>query len=194
MRPPQRCDLAQRSRKRGRRRPPTVARTPPSARHAPTGPPAPAAPRSSRPPSRSEARNAAVRATLTPLAPGERPWSLKIASLIALLIGGGDLIAVIVNGKFSVGNAHAGPGGVILFSVLMLVCAGGMWQLRYWAVLGFQAILAFVILFFSLLLLRAANVLAVVAAVAVVGGGGYLFYKLVRVLSRLNMPTPPGRT
>ena len=100
---------------------------------------------------------------------------------------------MIINGKFSVGNAHAGPGGVILFSVLMLVCAVGMWQLRYWAVLGFQAILAFVILFFSLLLLRASNVLAVVAAVIVVGGGGYLFYKLVRVLSRLNMPEPPGR-
>jgi hypothetical protein len=75
----------------------------------------------------------------------------------------------------------------------MLVCAVGMWQLRYWAVLGFQAILAFVILYFALLLTRASNVLAVVAAVVVVGGGGYLFYKLVRVLSRLQMPTPPGR-
>ena len=75
--------------------------------------------------------------------------------------------------------------------VLMLVCAWGMWQLRYWAVLGFQAILAFVILFFKLLLLRANNVLAVVAGVAVVGGGGYLFYKLVRVLSRLQMPERP---
>jgi len=111
-----------------------------------------------------------------------------------VLIGGGDLVAVLINGNFSVGKAHAGPSGVILFSVLMLVCAVGMWQLRYWAVLGFQAILAFVILFFSLLLLRANNVLAVVAAVIVVGGGGYLFYKLVRVLSRLNMPKPPSRT
>ena len=81
---------------------------------------------------------------------------------------------------------------MILFSVLMLVCAVGMWQLRYWAVLGFQAILAFVILFFSLLLLRANNLLAVVAGVVVVGGGGYLFYKLVRVLSRLQMPERPG--
>jgi len=143
--------------------------------------------------SRSEERNAAVRATLTPLAPGERPWSLKIAVLIALLIGGGDLVAVIINGKFNVGGAHAGPSGVILFSVLMLVCAVGMWQLRYWAVLGFQAILAFVILFFSLLLLRANNVVALVTGLIVVGGGGYLFYKLVRVLSRLNMPKPPGR-
>jgi amino acid permease len=114
--------------------------------------------------------------------------------LLALLIGGGDLIAVIINGKFSVGNAHAGASGVVLFSVLMLVCAVGMWQQRYWAVLGFQAILAFVILFFSLLLLRANNILAVVASLVVVGGGGYLFYKLVRVLSRLNMPKPPGRS
>jgi hypothetical protein len=142
--------------------------------------------------SRSEERNAAVRATLTPLAPGERPWSLKIAALIALFIGGGDLIAVIINGKFSVGNAHAAAGGVIVFSVLMLVCAVGMWQLRYWAVLGFQAILAFVILFFSLLLLRASNIAGVLAGVVIVGGGGYLFYKLVRVLSRLQMPKPPA--
>ena len=133
--------------------------SPPSPRPPPAAPAAPAA----TPPSRSEARNAAVRATLTPLAPGERPWSLKIAVLIAALIGAGDLIAVLVDGQFKVGGAHAGAGGVILFSVLMLVCAVGMWQLRYWAVLGFQAILAFVILFFSLLGLRAANLLAVVA-------------------------------
>jgi hypothetical protein len=134
-----------------------------------------------------------VRATLAPLGPGERPWALKVAAAVAILIGGGDLGVVIVNGSFSVGNARAGASGVVLFSVLMLVCAVGMWQLRYWAVLGFQAILAFVILFFSLLLLRANNVLAVVAALVVVGGGGYLFYKLVRVLSRLQMPKPPGR-
>jgi hypothetical protein len=143
--------------------------------------------------SRSEERNAAVRATLAPLAPGERPWPLKLATLIALLIGAGDLVVVLIDGSFRVGGAHTAPGGVILFSVLMLVCAWGMWQMRYWAVLGFQAILCFVILFFALLLTRANNVLAVVAGVAVVGGGGYLFYKLVRVLSRLQMPKPPGR-
>lgn len=151
----------------------------------------PSGPGTTPPPSRSEARNAAVRATLTPLEPGERPWALKIAALVALLIGGGDLIAVIINGKFSVGNAHAGASGVIVFSALMLLCAWGMWQQRYWAVLGFQAILVFVILFFSILLIRASNLLGVVAGVVVVGGGGYLFYKLVRVLSRIQMPERP---
>ena len=133
-----------------------------------------------------------MRATLTPLAPGERPWPLKLATLIALVIGVGDLAVVIIDGSFRVAGAHTAPGGVVLFSVLMLVCAWGMWQLRYWAVLGFQAILAFVILYFSLLLIRANNLLALVAALAVVGGGGYLFYKLVRVLSRLQMPKPPA--
>ena len=146
-----------------------------------------------RPRRTSEERNAAVRATLTPLEPGEHPWSLKIAVLLAVLIGGGDLVAVMIDGQFKVGGAHAGAGGVILFSALMLVCAVGMWRLRYWAVLGFQAILAFVILFFTLLGLRAANVLAVVSSVIVVGGGGWLFYKLVRVLSRIQMPKYPGR-
>jgi hypothetical protein len=193
--------LAQRSsRKRGRRRQPGTAQQPGTAPVATTPrPPADAPvttappPPKGKPPSRSEARNAAVRATLEPLEPGERPWSLKIAVLIAVLIGAGDLITVVVAGSFKIGGARAGACGVIMFSVLMLVCEAGMWQKRYWAVLGFQAILAFVILFFSLLGLRAANLLAVFASVVVVGGGGWLFYKLVRVLSRIQMPTYPGR-
>ena len=82
---------------------------------------------------------------------------------------------------------------MILFSVLMLRVPGACGAQRYWAVLGFQAILVFVILFFSVLLIRASNLLGVVAGVVVVGGGGYLFYKLVRVLSRIQMPTPPAR-
>ena len=186
--------MAQRdSRKRGRRRQSGTAPVATAPRPPDAGPPPRAPVAATKPPSRSEERNAAVRATLTPLEPGERPWSLKIAVLIAVLIGGGDLIAVLIDGQFKVGGAQAGAGGVILFSALMLVCAVGMWQLRYWAVLGFQAILAFVILFFSLLGLRAANLLAVVASVVVVFGGGWLFYKLVRVLSRIQMPTYPGR-
>ncbi|MGZ4329023.1 MAG: hypothetical protein ACXVXL_13460 [Solirubrobacteraceae bacterium] len=35
----------------------------------------------------SEERNAAVRATLEPYAPGERPWVIKVGALLALLTG-----------------------------------------------------------------------------------------------------------
>ena len=189
--------MAQRSRKRGRRK---TATKPATSAPGTSAPGASAPGTATKPPPtgeaggrrRSEERNAAVRATLTPIAPGARPWALKIAVLIALLVGVGDLIDVIVGGRISFGHSHAGAGGVVLFSVMMLVCAWGMWQLRYWAVLGFQAILAIVILLFSLLLIRASNVLGLIVGVAVVGGGGYLFYKLVRVLSRLQMPQYPG--
>ena len=42
-----------------------------------------------KPPSRTEKRDAAVRATLTPIEPGERPWSIRIAVLLALMVGVG---------------------------------------------------------------------------------------------------------
>jgi hypothetical protein len=173
--------LARRSRKRGRR---AVQRQPRAGR--PAGPPAPS-------PSRTEERNAAVRATLKPLAPGERPWPLKVAALLAVLVGAGDLLQLVFAGTLDIGGTKTSSPGVVFFAVLMLVCAVGMWQQRYWAVLGFQAILAFVILIFSLLLIRASNLLGFVVAIAIVGGCGFLFYKLVRVLSRLQIPQPPSR-
>ncbi|MGN6167422.1 MAG: hypothetical protein ACTHQQ_04540 [Solirubrobacteraceae bacterium] len=143
--------------------------------------------------SRSEQKNAAVRATLEPYHKGERPWSIRAAVLVAFLIGAGDLVDVLVGGKIGFGGTHPAKAGVIVFSVLMLVCAVGMWRMRYWAVLGFQAILAFVVLFFSLALIRASNVAGVIIAVLVVCGGGFLFYKLVRVLSRLQIPRRAGQ-
>ena len=80
---------------------------------------------------------------------------------------------------------------MIVFSVLMIICALGMWQMRYWAVLGFQAVLAIVILIFALLLIGASNLLGFVVPIVIIGGGGLLFFKLVRVLSRMQMPHRP---
>lgn len=182
--------MGQRSRKRGQRAKATSGAVATASKRSAPAAPSPAPKRAM---GRSESRDAAVRATLKPLAPGERPWAVKIGALIALLIGGGDLIDVIIGGQFSVGRTHAGVGGVVLFSVLMLVCAVGMWRMRYWAVLGFQAILAIVILIFSLYLIRASNLLGLLVASAIVVGGGLLFYKLVRALSRIQMPKYPGR-
>ena len=138
--------------------------------------------------SRSERKNAAVRASLEPYRPGERPWSIQVAVAVSVLIGAGDLVDLLVGGNLGFGGAHPAKGGVIVFAVLLLVCAAGMWRMKYWAVLGFQAMLAFVVLFFSLALIRASNVAGVVIGVIVIGGGGILFYKLVRVLSRIQIP------
>ena len=67
-----------------------------------------------------------------------------------------------------------------------------MWRARYWAVLGFQALLAITIVLGCLALLTAVNVAAVVARVAIIGLAGTLFWFLVKALARLQMPTRPG--
>ena len=168
--------MGQRRRKRGRREKPqalvvaTVAR-----------------------PSRSEQRNAAVRATLRPIERGERPWVITVGALLAALNGLVQLILFLAGVKLKVAGARPQAFSVILFAVLMFVCAAGMWRMRYWAVLGFQALLAIVILTFALLLVRASSIPAALISLAVVGIGGFLFYRLVRVLSRIQMPKYPGR-
>ena len=47
---------------------------------------------------------------------------------------------------------------MLIFAALMAAAAVGMWQCRYWAVLGFEALLGIAILFSALSLLVAANV------------------------------------
>jgi hypothetical protein len=79
-------------------------------------------------------------------------------------------------------------GGAIGFAALMLITAWGMWQLRYWAVLGFQALLGVTIVIAALSLAVASNLIAVVLCVVIIVPGGWLFWKLVRVMARLQMP------
>lgn len=139
---------------------------------------------------RSQRRDAEVRAGLTPLAPGERPGVIVASTIIAGLIGGGNLVAWLAGIKID--GKHPAAGGIFIFSAVMIACAIGLWRLWYGAVLGFMALLAIVAVIFALLLVEASNVLGLIVGVAVIGGSGYLFFKLVRVLSRIQMPRYPG--
>jgi uncharacterized membrane protein (DUF2068 family) len=167
--------LGQRSRKRGRHEKPAPVALPASGRL-----------------SRSERKDAAVRATLTPLAPGERPWPLIVGAVLAALSGSVQLILFLVGVRLKSTGLKASAGQTIAFAVLMFICAVGMWQMRYWAVLGFMALLAILILFAVGSLIKASTILGALIAVVIVGLGGYLFFKLVRVLSRIQMPKYPG--
>ena len=135
-----------------------------------------------------------MRATLSPFAAGERPGAIKISVALALALGLSNLILFIAGVKPRVGGTHPHLTEILVFSGLMIMCAAGMWLMRYWAVLGFQTLLAIGVLGFSLALVRASTIFGAVICLVVIGGGGFLFFKLVRVLSRLQLPTPPGRT
>jgi hypothetical protein len=63
-----------------------------------------------------------------------------------------------------------------------------MWRARYWGVLGFEAILGFQIIVLALALIRVEQWWVALIVVAVIGALGWLFWKLVRVMARLQMP------
>lgn len=160
--------MAQRSRKRGQRTAAEVA----GAR-----------------PSRTEQRNAEVRARLAPLADGERPGAVTVAAVVSAVLG----VLVIVG--YASGARVGGEGslaGALFLTAVFLVAAYGMWRVRYWAVLGFEALLAFQLVVASLSLMVASNVWAAFLCVAVIVLGGWLFWKLIRAMARIQMPERPA--
>jgi hypothetical protein len=136
----------------------------------------------------SRARDDALRARLTPLAPGERPTPLVVATVVAALLGLMNLVFLAAGVEVS--GEDAQPGGVVALSAVLLLAAWGMWRRRYWAVLGFEVLLGITIAFAVLSLLVASNLAAVVLCVAIAGLAGWLFWKLVRVMGRMQAPSP----
>jgi hypothetical protein len=137
-------------------------------------------------PSRSEQRNAEVRARLEPLAPGERPGAVTVAAVLAIVLALGNIVFLIAGVK--VGGKQPGAGGVVAFSGLMVAAAIGLWRARYWAVLGFEALLGISILVAALSLTVASNWQAVALCLGTIAVCGPLFYKLVRAMARIQMP------
>jgi hypothetical protein len=130
-------------------------------------------------------RDEAARAALAPLAPGERPRPLQVAVIVCVTLGAANAIAYAANARID--GKHPGVG-VLAFSGLMALLAGGMWARRYLAVLAFEALLAIIVMLFALFLVEAANVAAVAECVAIIGAAGWLFWKLVRVMGRIAAP------
>ena len=141
--------------------------------------------------SRTEAKNEAARASLEPLAPGERPRIVTIAALVALGLALANVGLWL--GGVKVSGREPNVGSTVLQAAILIAAAAGMWRAKYWAVLGFQALLGLTILLAALALLVASNALEAVVCLAIIGLGGWLFWKLVRALARLQMPERRAR-
>ncbi len=125
-----------------------------------------------------------ARAALSPLGEDERPVPLLVAIAVCVV-----LAIAVVAGAASIHDLsrHGGslPGAAFLAAVLALL-AQGMYRRRYWAVLSFEALLAFQIIVTSLALVVASTLLAAAICLVSVGLGGWLFWKLVRVMGRIQ--------
>lgn len=125
-----------------------------------------------------------ARAALRPLGEHERPVALTVAVLVAVALAVATLVSVSTVHNLS---RHGGslPGGLFLACVL-LALAHGMHRRRYWAVLGFEALLAFQIIVTSLALVVAETLLAAGLCALSIVLAGWLFWKLVRVMGRIQ--------
>jgi hypothetical protein len=164
--------------RRSRARKPSAAR--PRAATPPAAPPAPDRY------ARSRARDEAIREGLEPLGQDERPGAVTVGAIVCALLGLANI--ALFAGGVKVHGTKPSVTGVAAFTVLMLACGYGMLRARYWAVLGFEALLGVTIVIAALSLAVASNVSALLLCVAIVGLGGWLFWKLVRAMARIQMP------
>jgi hypothetical protein len=135
-------------------------------------------------PSRSQLRDEQARSALQPLAEGEWPRALLVAIAVALLLA----VAVAVSAA-SVHELRSHGGslyGAAFLTAVLLALALGMYHKRYSAVLAFEALLAFQIIVTSLALIVASTLLAAAICLLSIVLGGWLFWKLVRVMGRLD--------
>jgi hypothetical protein len=135
---------------------------------------------------RAREKDEAARAALVPIAPGERPWPVALSAVLAALFAIANL--VLVAAGYQVDGKQPVAGGLI-FAAVMLAAAVGMWQLRYWAVLGFEVLLGVTFVGAMLSILRAENAQGVLLSVVVMVLTGPLFWLLIRQMARIQMPT-----
>ncbi len=163
--------MGQRSRKRGQRQAPAERGAEAS------GP---------KPPSRSAQRDEAIRAQLRPLGDGERPGAVTAGAIVAAVLA--VLVVVGYALDAEVGGEQGTLAGALVLAAILLAAAWGMWRVRYWAVLGFEALLAFQVIVAALSLMVASNVWAAILCLAAILLGGWLFWKLIRAMARIQMP------
>jgi hypothetical protein len=140
--------------------------------------------------SRTEAKNAEARAALDPLEPGERPRAVTAGAIVTALAATGNLIAYIAGGE--IGGQRPAAAGVLGFTGLMYAMTWGLWRARYWAVLGLEALLGMIIVFFSLFALRIETLTDAVISACVLIPSGALFWFLIKAMARIQMPERPG--
>ena len=137
---------------------------------------------------RAEQRNQEAREALEPLREGERPLVVAIGAVLSALIAVSILAGYVAGAE--VDGERAELAQVAAPALLMGIMAWGLWRARYWAVLGFQVILVFLI--FSAvfgLAAQAASLAQIAATLGLLAVSGSFFYFMVKAMARIQMPS-----
>ena len=135
---------------------------------------------------RGRLKDEEARAKLKPLAPGERPRAVTFAAVLAALLGLANVVLLATG--YEVEDSGESTAGALIFAAVMGAAAAGMWRCRYWAVLGFEALLGIAIVFSALSLMVASNLSAVLLCVGIIAVASPLFWFLIRAMARIQLP------
>lgn len=136
---------------------------------------------------RAEQRNREAREALEPLVEGERPRVVTIGAVVSGLIALSIVVAYALGAE--VDGEQPRFVQVAAPALIMGVMSWGMWRARYWAVLGFQLILVFLI--FSAvfgLAVQASTLPQFAATIGLLAVAGTFFFFMVKAMARIQMP------
>ena len=136
---------------------------------------------------KAEVRNQEAREALEPLADGERPTVVTVGAAISAVIALSILISYLSG--VEVNGERPRLAQVLAPALLMGIMAWGMWQARYWAVLGFQLVLVFLIFAaVSGIAIQASTVGQFAYYLVLLAIAGILFVFMVKAMARIQMP------
>jgi len=146
-------------------------------------------------PSRAELRDQESREVLEPLEDGKRPTVVTVGAIVSLLVAASILVGYFAGIEVDPNGtgASSAPSAFQAFppALLFAVMGWGMWRARYWAVLGFQAMMAIFMLVSFIGLIGATGTVQALGAGAILIASGALFWFTVKALARIQMPTYP---
>jgi hypothetical protein len=139
---------------------------------------------------KSEERNREAREALHPLYEGERPTVVTIGAILSAIVAAFFWASAVVAifSDTEVNGAEPHPLQLALTASVVTVMAWGMWKSRYWAVLGFQVVLAILVLLGTAGLVTATTIAQVVATVLLVAVCLAFFLFMVKAMARIQMP------
>lgn len=143
-------------------------------------------------PSRSELRNQQAREELEPLEVGERPLVVTLGAVVSMAIALITVGAWLAGAEVDIANTdlreRPNPVQVFAPAILFATMAIGMWRTRYWAVLGFQAIMAIFMVGAIIVLVASTSIVQALSVTAVLIVAAGFFWFTVKALARIQMP------
>lgn len=134
----------------------------------------------------AEERNRAAREKLEPLEPEERPFIVTVGAVVSGAIAISVIVGYLLGAE--VDGDRPNLFQVIVPALLMGVMCVGMWRIRYWAVLGFEAVLGLLIVAGVLGAVSATSARSIVGTLVLIAIAGTLFYFMIGAMARIQMP------